>query len=258
MHASPLAAFADRLKAGNALFTGWCSLTDPLVAGAFARAGYDAVTLDWQHGYHDVRSMLLGIGEVTLAGRPALVRIPVADFALASRALDLGAAGIIAPMINSAEDARTLVEHTKFPPLGERSWGPARALMLTGMDLPTYLKEANRFSLTIAMTETRRALDAIDTILAVDGIDGILFGPSDTSIALSNGQRIDPYHSDVEAAMDHVVARCRTAGKIACGFAPSAERARAMAKKGYQLISIANDMILLRQGIEAQLKIARG
>ena len=85
-------------------------------------------------------------------------------------------------MINSVEDARLFVSFTKFPPLGERSWGPARALALTGLSPQDYFKQANDFSLIVAMIETREAIAAVDDILAVPGIDGVFVGPSDLSI----------------------------------------------------------------------------
>ena len=92
-----------------------------------ARAGFDCVTLDMQHGLHDPVSVMRSISGVALAGKPALVRMPVGDFAMASRALDMGAEGVIAPMINSVADAKAFVAATKYPPIGDRSWGPLRA-----------------------------------------------------------------------------------------------------------------------------------
>ena len=127
------------------------------------------------------------ISSVALAGKPTIVRVPVGEFALASRLLDAGASGILAPMINSGEDARRLVEFVKFPPLGQRSWGPRAALTLSGLDGPAYLKAANAMTQAIAMIETRAALDALDEILGVEGVDGVFVGPSDLSIALSGG-----------------------------------------------------------------------
>ena len=106
---------AARLRAGETLIAGWCGLPEPLVAELTARAGFDCVTLEMQHGLHDIGSVMRGIGAVALAGKPALVRIPVGDNATASRVLDMGAEAVIAPMINTAAEARAFVAAAKYP-----------------------------------------------------------------------------------------------------------------------------------------------
>ncbi len=120
------------------------------------------------------------------------MRVPVGDFASASRLIDAGAAGVIAPMINSRADAERFASFAKFPPVGERSWGPRAALALSGLDLQGYLASANRLTQAIAMIETREALDALDDILAVAGIDGVFIGPADLSIALEQRRQMGP------------------------------------------------------------------
>src|SRR6202035_788652 len=99
---------------------------------------------------------------------------------------------ILAPMIDTGEDARRLVESVKFPPLGPRSWGPRAALPLSRLDASAYLKAANGMTQAIAMIETRAALDALDDILSVEGLDGVYVGPSDLSIPLANGASVEP------------------------------------------------------------------
>src|SRR5947207_3276896 len=116
-------SLANKLKAG-ALITGWNIWPEPLLAEIAARSGFDAVTLDMQHGLHDPVSVMRGIGAIHLAGKPAIVRVPVGDNAMVTRALDMGAEAIIAPMINTPEEARDFVAAAKYPPMGQRSWGP--------------------------------------------------------------------------------------------------------------------------------------
>ncbi len=255
---SPVHALPEMLKAGKTVWLGWCGLTDPLIAGLMARSGFDAVLLDQQHGNHDAASCFAGIGEVTLAGKPCLARIPVGDFASASRLLDFGAAGVVAPMINSVEDAKQFAAFMKLPPVGERSWGPARALQLTGMTLPDYLKVANASTLAIAMCETKEAIAALDDIMAVPGIDGILTGPSDISVALSNGATIDGLSDEVFNVMADIGRRVRKAGKVACAYGASPARAKQLVEAGYQIVCIQNDQQLIRAGFEAALKAAKG
>ena len=238
----PVPSLPDLLPTGPARFLGWSVIADPALAGALARAGFDAVLLDQQHGAHDYRSCCAAITEVALAGKSSLVRVPVGDYAMVSRMLDAGAAGIVAPMINTVADARALAAAAKFPPVGERSWGPDRAMWLSGLrDGSDYLAVANDRALTIAMCETEAGLAALEPILAVPGIDGILVGPADLSIALSKGTVIDPFGAAVTAALGEIVRKTRAAGKIPCAFAPSPARAREMVAMGFQLVSIEYD-----------------
>lgn len=254
---SSVEALAGSLGGGKPVFTAWCGLPEPFVAGHLAReAGFGAVVLDLQHGAIDFLSATRAIALVAAAGKPCLPRIPVGDFATGSRLLDAGASGLIAPMINTAEQARRFAAFSKFPPAGERSWGPHPALALTGLPAAEYFRTANGFVRTFAMIETCEALDAIDEILAPDGIDAIFIGPSDLSVALSNGAALDPNSAEVEAAIDHALARTRAAGKIAGIYAPTGEKAADYARLGYDLVAIGSDLSFLRLGAATMLKAA--
>ncbi|MBF9198173.1 HpcH/HpaI aldolase family protein [Microvirga terrestris] len=250
-------SFPERLKGGAPLYTAWCGLPDPSVAGILAREDFDAVTLDTQHGSIDFAASVQAIPLIAAAGKPALVRIPVGDFATASRYLDAGASGIIAPMINTVEDARRLAAFTKFPPVGERSWGAYGALALTGLEPGEYLRTANDLAVSFAMVETREALAIIDDILAVPGIDGVFIGPSDLSIALSGGKGVDPTSAEVDKALDHALTRVKAAGKIAAIYAVSGARAAELSAKGFHLVAIGSDMAMLRIGAHTALAAAR-
>ncbi|MGL4637118.1 MAG: HpcH/HpaI aldolase family protein [Beijerinckiaceae bacterium] len=250
------AAFAERVRKGAPAFAAWCGIPDPLVPELMVREGFDCAVLDMQHGAIDYMCAIQGISYCALAGKPAIVRVPVGEFTTASRVLDAGAAGIIAPMVNSVEDARQLAAFTKLPPMGERSWGPHKALALTGLSPLDYLAQANSFVLTIAMIETRAAMAVLDDILAVPGIDGVFVGPSDLSIALTNGATVNQLHPEVDKALDHIVARAKAAGKFASAFCADGKRAAEVAAKGYQLMSIGTDGLLLRAGSRAALDAA--
>ncbi len=255
---SVLPRLAERFAARETLFSAWVSLPDPMVAALLARESFDAVTLDMQHGAVDLASAIRGVDAIAAAGKPAVVRLPVEAFPLASQMLDAGASAIIAPMINSGAEARRFAAFTKFPPLGERSWGPHKALALSGLDMPTYFKAANGFSLAFAMVETRAALDALDDILAADGIDGVFVGPSDLSIGLSGGAFLDAGHPDVNTAMTHIVSRAKAAGKYAACYAGTAERGVQFAMMGFGFITIGSDAAFLRLAAQQALKVARG
>ena len=148
-----------------------------------------------------------------------------------SRALDFGAEGIIAPMINTAADARAFAAAAKYPPVGERSWGPHRVTSLAGLaDQSVYLREANDNVITLAMIETRTALGNLDAIVDTPGIDGLFLGPSDLSIALSDGKSLDPLSKDVERELDRIVAACRQ-GRQNAGRVLPHRRTRGGARK---------------------------
>ncbi len=251
-----LASLAQKMGGGSGLLTAWCGMTDPIMAGVLARE-FDTVTLDMQHGCYDIASITNSVAHVAAAGKPAIVRIPVGQFAIASRVLDLGASAVIAPMINSVEDAKAFASFMKYPPIGERSWGPAIPLTMTDMPAGDYLKQANKFSLALAMIETRAAIDALDGILSVDGIDGVFVGPSDTSIALSNGAHVDATHPDVTKTLDHVVARCKAHKKLACCFSPTPAVAGEWIKKGYDLLALGTDFMQVRVGARAMIEQVR-
>lgn len=249
-----IAAFslARRLRNGETVFTGWCGLPAPLVAETIAREGFPAVTIDMQHGLWDVAGVVAAIAAIRLAEVAPVVRIPLGEMASASRALDFCAEGIIAPMINTVAQARAFVAATKFPPLGERSWGPHRAMALAGIaDQMVYLRTANAATVTFAMIETGEALANVEAIMDVPGIDAAFVGPSDLSIALSKGAVLDPHSSEVEAGVDRIAAAALGAGKIAGAYCATPERAHELARRGYRFLAIGSDLGFLRAGTAA-------
>ena len=176
-----------------------------------------------------------------------------------SRALDFGAEAIIAPMINTAADARAFAAVAKYPPLGERSWGPQRAMALQGKTVTTdYLREANEGTLTLAMIETATALGNVEAIAATPGIDALFVGPYDLSTALSGGKAQDVQAPEVERAIDKICAAASKAGKIPGIYCANTDRALAMDKRGFRFITIGSDLGLLRDSAAAQVKALKG
>lgn len=254
---NPILNLAQRLHAGPPAFAAWSGMRDPAIIEAMLAEGFDCTILDWQHGFHDFATVQAAIVSSHAAGAAALIRIGVGQFAEASRFLDWGAAGIIAPMINSVADAKAFVEFMKYPPHGARSWGPARAANLTGLAGVDHLHRANSFTLAIAMIETREALAALDDIMAVDGLDGVLVGPSDLSITLSGAATVDAAHPAVDAALTRVAASAKAHGKLACAFCMDGTRAGELGRRGFHLLSIGQDQILLRLASRQELAKAR-
>jgi len=252
-------ALARRLRAGETVYAAWCSLASPIVAETVARDGFSAVVLDMQHGLWDTASIIAGIGALDHAGSAPVVRVPLNDFAFVSRALDFGAEAIIAPMINSPADARQFAAVAKYPPLGERSWGPQRAMTLQGKTATVdYLREANDGTLTLAMIETPMALAQVESIAETPGIDALFIGPYDLSTMLSGGKAQDVTAPEVERAIDQICAAAKKAGKIPGIYCHGAERALAMAKRGFRFVTVGGDLGYLRDGIAAQVKALKG
>jgi 4-hydroxy-2-oxoheptanedioate aldolase len=257
--AIPAFTLAKRFRDGETVYSAWCGLPYPLVAETLARDGFVAVAIESQHGLWDVGGILNGIAAVRQGGAAPIVRVPLNDFALVSRALDFGAEGIIAPMINTAADARAFAAAAKFPPIGERSWGPHRAMTLGGVsDQSVFLREANDHVVTFAMIETRTALANFDAIIGTPGIDGFFLGPSDLSIALSDGKTVDPLSKEVDSLLDKMIAGAQKAKKIPGAYCHSAERAAALAKRGVKFLAVSSDLSMLRAGAAAALKVIKG
>ncbi len=248
-----------RLSDGETLFTAWSAMTSPHLAGVIAASDYDCVTLDMQHGAHDVSSIFACTESVKRSGAHVIVRIPLGANHMVSRALDFGAEAIIAPMINSVSDAEAFAKAAKYPPLGQRSWGATRAMELNGVKIGTdFLLSQNAATLSFAMIETREALDCLDAILDIDGIDGVFVGPSDLSIALNNGTAVDPLGPLVSAAAYSVAKLARAKGKVAAIFCVDEIRAKTYKEQGFQLIALQTDSGMIARGAVVALAAAKG
>ncbi|MCC0016910.1 MAG: hypothetical protein H6878_11625 [Rhodobiaceae bacterium] len=247
-------SLAARLKAGEFILSGWSQLSDPLATEAIAAAGFSAICIDCQHGYAGYEGMKANVLACAAGGAAPIVRMPHGDYAFAARALDMGAEAVIAPMINSLEDAHRLVEATRYPPVGERSWGPARMMHVWGMDKDAWAREGNTLQLVFAMIETEAAVAAADAIAGVDGVDGLFIGPADMSLSASRGGLVDPDAASVLAGMDAVAAACKAHGKLATGYAQTPKLADAYRARGFRLVCCGSDYGFVREGARAALE----
>lgn len=251
--AGPGVLSAGALTAGGPHFNGWVQIPSPLAVETMARAGFASVTVDAQHGFFTFDGIVESVAAAALAGKPVLVRLPLDGYGLAARALDAGVAGLIAPMIDTVEDARAFADAVKFPPMGRRSWGPNRSIALMGLERDPYLAQANGATLALAMIESERALSNVDAILAVEGIDGILIGPNDLCVSLTSGETVDPAHPKVVAALDVVQAAAQRAGKPAAIFANTPAFATDYLRRGFRFVSLGPDLAFLHAGAQQAL-----
>ncbi|OCW58722.1 HpcH/HpaI aldolase family protein [Hoeflea olei] len=241
------------------LITAWSGSASPEMAGLMAACPFDTVTIDMQHGAHSESTAFASVRGIVAANKPAILRIPVGRNDLASRGLDMGFEAVIAPMINSVADARAFGRAMKYPPLGERSWGPTKALQVYSDFTPArYFAEANARTVSLAMIETREAFAVLDEILETDGIDGIFVGPSDLSISWFNGAGVDPHNAELQDVIAEIGGRARAAGKHAAIFAVDPADVPRFASMGYRLAALNTDPGLMQAGAAVMLGKARG
>ena len=241
------------LDAGNTVLSGWCGITDTRYLETIAGHDFDAVVLDMQHGFFDETSIQDGIATLIARGKAVLVRIPLARWDTASRVMDFGALAVIAPMINTADDARAFVSATRFVPVGNRSFGPRHAASLYGIDTNEYLNEFDQCSLALAMIETREAYDNLDEIIEVEGIDGVLIGPGDLSISFRQNPVPDAYGVDTIDVVKDIVKRCKRAGKKTAAFSFNTEAANMLNGLAVDIISVGLDVSYISDGVKSHL-----
>lgn len=233
---------------GEAVVNGWLAIPNAFSAETMAHAGWDSLTLDMQHGVIDYQAAVGMLAAISTTATMPIVRVPWLDPGIIMKMLDAGAYGIICPMVNNAADAATLVQAMRYPPQGTRSFGPIRALLYAGAD---YAKEANRTVVAFAMIETRQALDNLDEILAVDGLDAVYVGPADLSLALGCTPRFDQDEQPVVEAIDLIARKAKEHGIVPCIHNGTPEYALKMIEKGFKLVTIASDARLMAAGAQA-------
>jgi 4-hydroxy-2-oxoheptanedioate aldolase len=249
-----------KFEAGEAAFGLWAGIPSSLTAELAAAAGYDYVCVDLQHGLSDEATMVSMFQATQAAGAAPMARLAWNEPWLIMRALDLGAVGVILPLIDNAVEARRAVESCRFPPVGRRSYGPVRAEMVMGSAAPD---EVGGDALCIAMIETREGIENLEEIAATPGLDGLYIGPSDLSIALGlpPGRVMDEVGEDRQPladAIERIRAVCEANGLIAglhCGSGAAAEH---YARQGFRLITVGVDTSLFKATIGSELNAARG
>ena len=240
--------------AGGTAVNGWCAIPSPVTAEIMGRAGFDIMTVDLQHGLIDYQMALTMCQVLQGLPAPVLCRVPWNEPGIIMKCLDAGFTGLICPMINTEEDARRLVAAARYAPLGGRSFGPTRANMVHGA---AYARSANEKVLLLAMIETREALSNLDSILAVEGIDGVYVGPSDLGMSLGFEPTLEPTAPAVRQAIAQIAARTRAASRVAGVHTGSPAMVRAMIDQGYHFASLLTDVRLFSNALAKSLAEVR-
>ncbi|MEH6577486.1 MAG: aldolase/citrate lyase family protein [Amphritea sp.] len=233
---------------GGTVINGWLAIPSSFSAETMAHQGWDSLTVDMQHGVTDYNSLIPMLTAISTTNTMPVVRVPWLEPGILMKTLDAGAYGVICPMVNTAEDAEAFVQYTSYPPRGQRSFGPIRSVLYAGADYP---RHADETIVRFAMIETRQALDNLEEILAVDGIDAIYIGPADLSNALGCTPKFDQEEAPVVEAIDHILARAKAHGVYAGIHNGSAEYALRMIEKGFQFVTIGSDARLMAAGAQA-------
>ena len=239
-------------KSGGAAVNGWLAIPNSFSAETMAHQGWDSLTIDLQHGMVDYQAMVPMLQAISTTHTVPVVRVPWLEPGILMKTLDAGAYGVICPMVNTREDAQKLIAYTHYAPRGTRSFGPVRATLYGGAD---YAEHANDTIVTFAMIETAKALDNLDDILSVEGLDAIYIGPSDLSLALGCRPVFDDVDPKAAEAIDHILARAKAHGVVAGIHNGSTDGALARIAKGFQFVTVSSDARLMAAG--AQQVIAK-
>jgi 4-hydroxy-2-oxoheptanedioate aldolase len=237
-------------KSGKSAVNGWLAIPNSFSAETMAHQGWDSLTIDMQHGVVDYSSLIPMLQAISTTSTVPMVRVPWLEPGILMKSLDAGAYGIICPMVNTRVDAQNLVAWTHYAPRGTRSFGPVRASLYGGAD---YAQHANDTIVTFAMIETAQALDNLDQILSVEGLDAIYIGPSDLSLSLGCRPVLDDVDPKAQQAIDHVLARARAHNIVAGIHNGSPATALERVAKGFRFVTISSDARLIAAGAQQVL-----
>jgi 4-hydroxy-2-oxoheptanedioate aldolase len=248
----------NKLKAlwaeGQPSLNGWLSIGNPFTAEIMAAQGYDSICIDIQHGALDYGHALAMFQAMRASGVVPLARVPWLEPGIVMKVVDAGAYGVVCPMINTAAQAVEFVSYLRYPPLGQRSFGPTRANFSAGAN---YAGEANGEILAFAMIETAQGMDNLDEIAATPGLDGIYVGPADLTLSLTQGRlapAFDREEPEMIEALQRIVAACKRSGiraALHCGTPEYAARAIAW---GFNMTTVSGDSRLLAAAAQASVQ----
>jgi 4-hydroxy-2-oxoheptanedioate aldolase len=244
----------ERWQAGEPTFGAWCTIPSSWTAEVAARSGHDWVCIDTQHGLIGYDVMLPMLQAIAAGGVPSFVRVQWNEPGAIMKALDAGAGGVIVPMVNSVEEAQTVVGACRYPPDGYRSMGPIRARALGG---------EWRRPICVVMIETVQAVSRADAILAVPGIDAVFVGPNDLAVSAGLDSGYEGRHPEHRRMIEAIATAARAHGVVAGIMCGSPEVALQWHKAGYQMLAMDSDTRLLTTATDqivaqAKERIGRG
>jgi 4-hydroxy-2-oxoheptanedioate aldolase len=238
-----------RLMAGEVTHGIWLGMADPYAAEMAGTAGFDWLLIDGEHAPNDLRSMMAQLAVLEPATASPVVRLPDGDPVKVKQVLDIGAQSLLIPMVDSADEARKLVRATRYPPQGFRGVGASMARASRFAAIPDYLTTANDQICLILQVESVKGMAALDDILAIDGVDGVFFGPADLAADMGHLGRSDM--PVVREAIYDGLRRTRAAGKAAGILATEAEFIAAAKAAGANFVGVGVDVALYTGALRA-------
>lgn len=210
----------------------------PAISRYLGQQGWDWIVLDMQHGCMDLTTAYECIHTIRTTGASPIVRVSIGGYSEIQKLLDLGAAGIVVPMVNSRAEAELAAQAAKYPPLGSRSVG-GDAWYHYGND---YVQRANKETLLLVQIEHIQAVNSVEQILSVPGVDGCFMGQVDLAMSMGLPFRNFKDNSDLRAAIQHSIDTCRSLGKLACYNAFSVSEAREREGQGFRCVTFRSDV----------------
>lgn len=254
-HAAMSARFAS-LWSGGPILNGWLSIPSAFAAETMAQAAWDSLTVDLQHGVQDYASLVACLLAMQLHDRFPMVRVAANAPGEIGKALDAGAWGVICPMVNTPQEARQLVSACRYPPVGQRSYGPVRAAMYG--EPGNYHETANARVRCIPMIETREALDNLEAILDVPGIDAVYVGPGDLGFSLGYEPRLDREEPEMLRIYERLIRETSRRGIRAGIHTGSPAYARRAIAMGFGMVTVGSDAGLMLAGARQTVRAMRG
>ncbi len=240
--------FKRAIKAGQPQFGLWVALADAGCAEICAGAGFDWLLLDAEHGPNDLRTLLAQLQAVAPYDSHPIVRLQVGDTHLIKQVLELGTQSLLIPMVETAEQAVSLVEAMQYPPAGVRGVGSVLARSSRWNRIPNYLKRAGEEMCLMVQIETRRGVENLREIVAVPGVDGVFIGPADLSASMGHIGEMN--HPDVLSTIDRCIAAIRGAGKAPGILAFDDKLIKHYRESGCLFIAVGADSLLLSQAAD--------
>ena len=231
-------AILEIWKKNKACINGWLSIPNSFTAEAMSKMGWDTITIDLQHGQNDYSTSISMLQSISNSDIVPFARVPWNEPGIIMKMLDLGVMGIIAPMINTKKECEDFVSYCNYPPNGQRSFGPMRAQLIYGRD---YYEYANREIVSLAMIETKEAVENIDGILSVPNLTGVYIGPGDMCSSYGLKPSFDVKDDPVYGNIKMIAKKAKEKGKIAGIHNGTTSYAKEMIDIGYQFVTVSSD-----------------
>ncbi len=246
----PKNAFKRALAEGRTQIGLWSSLSSNYTVEVIAGAGYDWILLDMEHSPNDLESLLQQLQAAAPYATTPVVRVPWNDMVAIKRVLDTGAQSLLIPYVQNASEAKAAVAHTRYPPAGLRGVAGTTRATRFGR-IKDYARRAHEEICVLVQVETKPALDALESICAVEGVDGVFIGPADLHASMGYpGETANPA---VLPLIEEAMRRIRRAGKAAGYLSPVEADAKRMLAAGAQFVAVGADVGLLARGAESLL-----